>query len=102
MKKFLEIVGDYIRFGRNSVIDGQTRLLRFGRDEFEYHENERSLVFQIELLRGVPNRIIYKSTINKWLPPFDHVQLSSDDSDRIASKVKVFWEGQGISAAIRD
>lgn len=87
--------------GRRTKIDGSRKLTRLGRDEYKYHEGDRALILQIEMLHGNPCRLIYLSTICRWLPPHDHEEISETDRANIAEVIRLFLESQGQSTVIR-
>jgi len=87
--------------GRESRIDSGSQLMRLGRDEYKYVEGERSLVLQIDMGRGVPNRLLYSSTIKRWLPPHQNETISEEDRKRIAAKIANFLTGQGYSVKVQ-
>lgn len=106
MKKLLIELQQYfrrIRVGQGGRIDGSSRLVKLARDECKFCENysgsERCVIFQIELL-GKSQRLLYKTTLKKWLPPFGD-EVSESDRDRIATKVKIFWEAQGYWVVLK-
>ena len=86
--------------GRETRIDDSSQLIMLGRDEYKYIEGERSLVLQIEMLRGVPNRLLYSSTIKRWLPPHQDERISEEDRQRIATKIANFLVSQGYSVKV--
>jgi Immunity protein 74 len=86
--------------GRESRIDSSSQLIRLGRDEYRYIEGEHSLILQIDMLKGVPNRLIYSSTIERWLPPHRDEAISEEDRQRIATKIAGFLTSQGFSVKV--
>ena len=87
--------------GEERQIDATSQLVRLGRDEYKYLEGERSLVLQIDMLIGEPRRVIYSSTIKRWLPPHDNEEVTVEDKHRIAAKIAEFFVRRGISALIK-
>jgi hypothetical protein len=86
--------------GRESRIDSSSQLMRLDRDGYKYVEGERSLVLQIDMLKGVPNRLLYSSTIKRWLPPHQDERVNEEDRQRIANKIANFLVSQGYSVKI--
>ena len=86
--------------GAESRIDSGSQLIRLGRDEYKYIEGERSLVLQIDMGIGVPNRLLYSSTIKRWLPPHQDETITEEDRQRIASKIANFLVSQGYSVKV--
>jgi hypothetical protein len=86
--------------GAESQIDSFSQLMRLDRDGYKYIEGERSLVLQIDMLRGVPNRLLYSSTIKRWLPPHQDERISEEDRQRIATKIANFLVSQGYSVKV--
>jgi hypothetical protein len=86
--------------GRESRIDDHTQLIRLGRDEYRYIEGDRSLILQIDMLKGIPNRLIYSSTIEHWMPPHQNKAISEEDRRRIATKIAGFLTNQGFSVKV--
>jgi hypothetical protein len=89
----------WLGIGRETRIDDSSRLIKLGRDEYKYIEGERSLVLQIDMLKG-PNRLLYSSTIKHWLPPHQDEKISEVDRQRIASKIASFLVSQGYSVKV--
>ena len=87
--------------GAKSRIDSTSQLLRLDRDGYKYVEGERSLVLQIDMLRGVPNRLLYSSTIKRWLPPHQDEMITEEDRKRIAAKIANFLTSQGYSVKVQ-
>ena len=87
--------------GRETRIDGSSQLKALGRDEYKYIEGERSLILQIDMLRGKPNRLLYSSTIKRWLPPYQDEAISEQDRQRIATKIANFLTSQGYSVKVQ-
>ena len=86
--------------GRKTKIDDSRKLVRLGRDKYQYCEGDHVLVLQIEMLGGKPSRLIYSSTIRRWLPPYEHEEISEIKRANIAETIRDFLESQGHSAAI--
>ena len=40
-------------------------------------DGDKSLVLQIDMLTGTPQRLLYSSTIRQWLPPHESDAISS-------------------------
>ena len=87
--------------GEKTRIDDRRRLLRLGRDEYKYCEGDHAVVLQIDMLRGKPSRLIYLSTIRRWLPPFEEEQISEAKREAIAETIRLFLESQGETVAIQ-
>ncbi|MEW5978115.1 MAG: Imm74 family immunity protein [Acidobacteriota bacterium] len=83
-------------------MDESSQLIPTGRDEYQYIEGKRRLRLQIELLKGDPSRVLYSSTIRRWLPPHQDEPLTEADRKRIALKIADFMRKQGISVVIDD
>jgi hypothetical protein len=90
----------WLGIGRETSIDGDSELLKVGRDEYKYVERGRSLLLQIEMLHGTPSKLIYSSTIKQWLPPHDAERISDDDRKRIAERIAQFLARQGESVEV--
>src|SRR5262245_35143301 len=86
--------------GRVTRIDDSSQLTKLGRDEYKYLEGERSLVLQVDMLRG-RNRLLYSSTIERWLPPHEDETISEEDRRRIAAKIASFLTSQGYSVKVQ-
>jgi hypothetical protein len=97
LKKIVKCLG-----GKQSRIDAHASLFRLGRDEYKYCENGRCLILQIEMLRGDIQRSIYASTIKRWLPPHENEAISVTDRNRIAEKIRVYFEKNGMASVIEN
>ena len=86
---------------RRAKIDDERYLYRVDRDGYRYCEGPRCLLLQIELLSGRPNRLIYASTIDGWLPPHDGEPISADKRKEIAETIRLFLDRSGDQAAIK-
>jgi hypothetical protein len=86
--------------GRESRIDDHTQLIKLGRDEYRYIEEGHSRILQIDMLKGVPNRLIYSSTIERWLPPHQDEAISEENRRRIATNIAGFLTSQGFSVKV--
>jgi hypothetical protein len=86
--------------GRELKIDDNRRLLRLGRDEYKYCDGDRALVLQIEILTGKPERFLYSSTINQWLPPHDNEPIGPTQRREIAERISRCLETAGYTIEI--
>ena len=91
----------WLGIGRETVIDDVSQLLKAGRDEYKYVEGERSLLVQIDMLRGKPSKMLYLSTIKQWLPPHQDEPITEAERTRIAKKIADFLTRQGESVIIK-
>jgi hypothetical protein len=87
--------------GEETQIDATSQLIRLGRDEYKYVEGERSLILQIDMLMREPKRMIYSSTIKRWMPPYQNEEITEADRRRIASKIADFFSRRRISAIVK-
>ncbi len=94
--KFLRGIG-----GEKSKIDERRRLYRLGRDEYKYCDGDHCLLLQIDLLKGQPNRVVYSSTIETWLPPHDSEPIESGQRKEIADRIGRFLEENGDVVEVR-
>jgi Immunity protein 74 len=90
----------WLGIGRETKIDNSSQLIKIGRDEYKYLEGERSLVLQVDMLRG-RNRLLYSSTIERWLPPHQDETISEEVRHRIATKIANFLTSQGYSVKVQ-
>jgi hypothetical protein len=86
---------------RRAKIDDHRYLYRVDRDGYRYCEGPRCLLVQVELLRGRPNRLIYASSIDRWLPPHEGEPISPDRRQEIAETIRAFLDRSGDHAAIQ-
>jgi hypothetical protein len=96
VKRFLVWLG----IAGETRIDERSQLVRVGRDEYKYSEDGRSLVLQIEMWTG-RSKMIYSSTIKRWLPPHENEQITDLERQRIATKIADFFQRQGISSTVK-
>jgi hypothetical protein len=87
--------------GRETRIDDKSQLIRVGRDEYKYLEEERAVVVFIEMLSGAPNRLIHLSSIDQWIPPHKDQPITEEERQRIAKKIAKFLADQGYSVQIQ-
>jgi hypothetical protein len=90
----------FLGIGRESRIDEHSQLIKVGRDEYKYIERDRSLLVQIEMLHGRPSKVIYASTIKRWLWPNEAEVITAEDRKRIVEKIKRFLVSQGESVEV--
>jgi hypothetical protein len=91
----------WLGVGQETLIDDVSQLVRVGRDEYKYLEGERSLLVQIDMLRGKPSKMLYSSTIGPWLPPHQDEPVTEADRSRIANKIADFLTRHGESVVIK-
>jgi predicted transglutaminase-like protease len=77
------------------------KLVRLGRDEYKYCEGDHALILQVEMLNGKPNRLIYSSTIKKWLPPHEDEAIEATRQREIAERIAALFEENGYSVEIQ-
>ena len=82
-------------------IDEESSMERLGRDEYKYIEGNHALTVQIEMLSGIPKRVIYERTIKKWLPPHDHEIIDEEKRKVILKKICRYFEINGISYMVQ-
>ena len=73
------------------------RVLPVGRDELKYIEDDHELLAQAELQSGKPERIIYASTVRKWLPPHDHETISPEKHTEILNRLLDYYRRQKVT-----
>jgi hemolysin activation/secretion protein len=56
---------------------------------------------QIDMLKGNPNRLVYSSTIEQWLPPHDDEAITATQRREIADRIGKFLEQDGYIVEIR-
>ena|SRR5262245_896417 len=89
------------RFRRTVKIDDTSSMERLGRDEYKYIEGDRALTVQIEMLTGSPKRVIYTSTIRKWMPPNDDEAISEEKRREIVARICKYFETNNISYTVK-
>lgn len=95
-------IGKFLKsFQRIESIDETSSIERLGRDEYKYIEGDHALVLQVEMLVGTPKRVIYSSTIKKWLGPHENEHISEDKKKEIVQKICKYFELNGISHIVR-
>ena len=87
--------------GQQTKIDDVSQLIRLGRDEYKYVEGDRSVIVFIEMLTGVPNKLIHSDSIDKWLPPHHDEKISEEQRQKIAKKISTFLAGKSYSVKIK-
>jgi hypothetical protein len=80
--------------GRTININDTCKLVRIGRDEYKYSDGDHALVLQIDMLTEEPNRLLYSSTIKRWLPPHENEAIEAAQRREIAEKI-----GRGLEKA---
>jgi hypothetical protein len=73
---------------------------RLGRDEYKYIEGDHALTVQIEMLSGSPKRIIYPSTIKRWMAPYEGELITEAKRKEIVSKICKHFENNGITYTV--
>ncbi|MEW5978117.1 MAG: Imm74 family immunity protein [Acidobacteriota bacterium] len=87
--------------GAETRIDGSSHLIRLGRDEYQFVEGARRVNVYIEMLSGTPDRMLDRSSIDRWLPPHEREDIDETERERIAGKISEFLNRQGHSVEIR-
>ena len=87
--------------GRKTRIDDKRRLIRLGRDEYKYLGWRPCRGFADRHAAGAPSRLIYSSTIRRWLPPHEQEEIFADKREAIAETIRLFLERQGETVAIQ-
>ena len=88
------------RFQTITRIDSVSSVERLGRDEYKYVEGDRALILQIEMLSGIPQRVIYSRTIRNWLPPYDKEEIPDPKKKDIIEKLCKYFEQNRISYTV--
>ena len=88
------------RFQTITKIDSVSSVERLGRDEYKYIEGDRALILQIEMLSGIPQRVIYSRTIRNWLPPYDKEEITDPKRRDIIEKLCKYFEQNRISYTV--
>jgi hypothetical protein len=89
------------KFRTTKKIDDVSSIERLGRDEYKYFEGDRALTVQIEMLSGTPKRLIYTSTIKKWMPPYDNETITEEKRKEIVAKICKYFEMNNISYTVK-
>jgi len=87
--------------GQQTRIDDSSQLIRLGRDEYRYVEGDRSVNVYVEMLTGVPSKLIHSDSIDQWLPPHQDEQINDEERHRISNKIANFLTGKGYSVEIK-
>ncbi len=88
------------KVGTTTLEDG-SRIRRIARDGYEYSEGDHSLIIQVEVQSGKPEVILYSSTIDQWLPPYEDEPISPSKHDEILQKITKFLRDGSISYAVQ-
>ena len=88
------------RFRTINKIDNVSSMVRWGRDEYKYIEGDRSLILQVEMLSGTPQRVIYSRTIKNWVPPHDKEAITDEKKKEILKKICKYFELNNISYTV--
>lgn len=99
-KLYERFVGWLDRVATTELEDG-SNLKRIARDGYEYSEGDHSLIVQVEVQSGKPDVIIYSSTIDKWLPPYEDEPLSQSKHEEILQKVIKHLQRGGITYEVQ-
>lgn len=59
------------------------------------------MVVQVEMMTVHPGRVIYTSTIKKWLPPHDNEEVTDEDRARILKKICMYFDNIGYTYDIQ-
>jgi immunity protein 74 of polymorphic toxin system len=89
------------KFRTIKKIDDLSSMERLGRDEYKFIEGDHALTVQVEMLSGVPRRVIYERTIKNWLPPHDHEIISEEKRKEILKKICTYFEINDISYIVQ-
>ena len=73
-------------------VDEKTRITQTGRDTFQYEVAPRRLEFVAEGQVSPPDKLIYPSSISKWLPPHEDEVISVEERTMILEKIKRFFD----------
>jgi hypothetical protein len=68
-----------------------------GRDVVEYRDGDRRMEINAERLGGNPRRIVYTSSIARWLPPHEHETLDADAKEQILENILKCFEMNGVN-----
>ncbi len=79
--------------------DEKFRVLPFGRDELKYIEEDHELLAQAELGTS-PDRILYASTISKWLPPYEQEPISPERKQEIINRLVDYYKRQKVTCDV--
>jgi immunity protein 74 of polymorphic toxin system len=80
--------------------DDKCNLIPLGRDEYKYCDGDHALVLQIDMLMGKPDRLLYSSTIKRWLPPHENEAIDSTQRREIAERIGRCLEKAGYTVEI--
>lgn len=81
-------------------IDEGSLIQRIARDGYKYIEGDHEITIQVEMQSGHPEYILYKDTIDHWLPPYDREALSDSDKERVLERVTKFLNNRRISYVV--
>ena len=59
------------------------------------------MLLQIDMLRGRPDRLVYSSTIKRWLPPYENEEIAETQRREIAERIGRFLEQEGHAVEVR-
>tara|TARA_B100001093_G_C26440370_1_gene847830 strand:+ start:332 stop:643 length:312 start_codon:yes stop_codon:yes gene_type:complete len=79
-------------------VNENTTIKQIGRDSYLYtYQNEYVLEFYSELLIGEPNRSIDVSSIEKWNPPNEGIEISKKDKEKIVKDICEYFNNNNFS-----
>jgi hypothetical protein len=81
-------------------LDATSSIQRWDRDAYKYIEGDHSLFVVVAMLSGKPNYVLYRNSINKWLPPHENEILSNIDKARIFQKVRDYLDSRRVSYTV--
>jgi hypothetical protein len=84
----------------NKRIDEHTTMVPLGRDQFKYREGDHEMHVTAELTAGTPARVVYASSVKRWLPPHDGETISEDKKAAILKKVVQYFMNNEITYRI--
>lgn len=101
MPSFLSLV--YVWLDKLSTIrlDEVSLLQRISRDGYKYIENDHEVIVQVELQSGEPNVIIYSTSIDEWLPPYNDEKISSQVRESILAKVCLYLQRRNVTYRVQ-
>ena len=77
---------------RISKVDDTTSISPVSRDQLRYRESDHVLLFSAELMAGKPERHIYASSIERWLPPHDAEPITEVRRAEMLREVCTYFE----------
>ena len=74
---------------------------RNGRDEYEYIEGDKRLMFNAEMLVGPIHRDLYVDSIQQWLPPHEQDEITNAGRERILQNICTYFNRNHVTYRIR-